>query len=619
MATLSTCLTQRFSRNTAFSTRAPWICSLLTCVLATNVIAQKSSQIVDDGGIDWVMFKDPELADRDETYDVSSAPLPIWQKALQQPDPMLLRQTIDSISQAHALNMKGVETLVPQIVALAKKPQQNLSVRLAAVRTLTTMNVREQAPLLAALARRHGESVSRIVEPALARWGSLEMEKDWTQRLQASLPGVVQGGPRPRKSAIRAAIAGLANSDNPAIQDDLWQLASHPSIKLDIRVMAAESLGKSNSQGLGDRTTQLLSSQQRSLAAQLVALKLLQKHTDQRAIDTLVSLTKSNVSAVQAAALERLFQIDPKLVDPLADDAIISEDVNVRKMGARALFATRNAVRIAPLASLLDDRNPSLRHKVAFWLLQLAESPTLKQEVIKRSVNVLSQDSWRGCEKAAVVLVHLDHKPCSDRLVELMNHPRAETMVAAAWGLRKLALEKHLPEMLDQAKATYSGFKQKKLSLRQNPGHEQQIAQLFTAFGQMRYQAADALMREYVPKNFDLGYFARPAAVWALGYLHEDKAPEDLTKSLIERLQDTDSMFPEVPDVRRCAAVTLGRMKSKSAVAVLEKYCRIPNKTGQACCWSLNRMTGREIPVLPPIVHKFDEWFLRPISTSEPD
>jgi hypothetical protein len=169
--------------------------------------------------------------------------------------------------------------------------------------------------------------------------------------------------------------------------------------------------------------------------------------------------------------------------------------------------------------------------------------------------------------------------------------------------------------MLDQASAVWNGFNGGRLKSAMW-GPEVQIAQLFMAFGQMGYQPADDLMRQYIPKDFNLGDTSRPAAIWGLGLLHQGEAPEDLTKQLLARLNDNEGDNPESEPVRQMSAISLGRLGSQSAIPNLRKFASPSNGTvGLACLWSIEQMTGEVPPPLTPAILTTEDWFLAPLRT----
>ncbi len=128
----------------------------------------------------------------------------------------------------------------------------------------------------------------------------------------------------------------------------------------------------------------------------------------------------------------------------------------------------------------------------------------------------------------------------------------------------------------------------------------------------MDYPEAETLMRTFIPKN-SIGYNARTAAVWAIGKLKEGTLDEPLAGVLAKRLSDVGGDNPESDSVRRMSAIAIGRMKAESQLSTLRQFVgEAPKFPGQACAWSLERITGE--------VHEFSfqrgvqssDWFLTP-------
>jgi hypothetical protein len=157
-----------------------------------------------------------------------------------------------------------------------------------------------------------------------------------------------------------------------------------------------------------------------------------------------------------------------------------------------------------------------------------------------------------------------------------------------------------------------------KLDARYAATYDEQVSYLFQLFGNQRYAAADPLMRKYIPKmspGIEYAGYARPAAVWALGCIHENQASPELTQAFSERLKDAVSPFPERDIVRRMSAVSLARMGSRSELGTLRSFIHEdgPGRfTGPACRWGVWHLTGEVIPQPPPLVTGMNDWFLVP-------
>jgi HEAT repeat protein len=556
--------------------------------------------------IDEVMYSDPEFPGRKFSVDLSNEAIPLWLAALDRPDSHLQRVAIDTITIAHQRGLDGIEAAIAPLVTLLGQAELAADVRRAAVKALIEFDAKEQDGLLADQSIRYGTSIASVAEPALVRWRSAVMADQWMARLADS--GAAQ-------QSLGNAIRGLGAIKEKQALPGLSALVNDRSLASSVRMAAARSMGLIDSQGLVDQATAFINGTEPDTLSDLLAIALLRRHTDETSIGLLKSLMARESTVVQSEILKRMHEIDPALVLDFVDDAITSKDVNVRRVLASALTISKQKNRIAPLASLLNDVNPSLRRDVADALVDLAQNTDLREEVISQVSGMLDQDSWRGCEQAAIVLVILDHKAAGDRLVDLLRHPRGEVMVASAWGLRRFAVKKHLPAMLGRAEEVYGGFKKRQISL-DTPGAEDQMVQLFTAFGQMRYQASDELARAYVPRNFSLGEKARAAAVWSLGYLHEGDAPDDLVKMMLARLNDVIAETPEFEDVRRMCAVSFGRMNAEATLPDLRKYATdIPVASCMACHWAIEKMTGEKPPVFPdPKPLDYNDWFLKPFT-----
>lgn len=555
--------------------------------------------------VDYVMYYQPQFPVWEIEYDVTNDAIGLWMEALSRPDSELQRVTIDTFVIARHRGMAGVEVVLPKLVELAGDSDVDATVRRSAVKALIAFEARDQAPLLWELAQQHGAAIATLVEPALFQWGSPLAVDVWTQRLNDT-------GFSP--ALLLTAIEGLGVLRHADAFDVLSRYVTDNSLPTRIRIAAARSLGQIRHSGLENQAAELIDSPADDIVSGVLAVELLRNHSGGESIELLKSLMTRENTAVRSRALARLYEIDFNIVLEFAATEILSRDANIRWTVAKALIDSRDEARIEPLSTLLDDVNPGLRRHVAAALVELAQDPRLRDEVIARTSGVLDQDAWRGCEQATRVLVSLDYKPAGDRLVDLIRHPRGEVIVTAGWGLRRLALTKHLPAMLGRAEEVYQGFRAREFNIG-TPGMVDLMAQLFLAFAQMEYHEADALIRAYVPRDFSLGDRSRGAAAWAIGFLYPGQAPDDLVKLLVERLSDSDSPLPERDVVREMCAQSLGRMKAESALPALQKYATdSPDVVSLSCHWAIQQITGK-VPPEPrrPRPLDYDDWFLKPI------
>jgi HEAT repeat protein len=266
------------------------------------------------------------------------------------------------------------------------------------------------------------------------------------------------------------------------------------------------------------------------------------------------------------------------------------------------------------LADRLDDLHADVRREARQYLKELASNAELKSRIIDEATRMLANGEWRALEQAAILLTQLDHKPAANRLVRLLPHERSEVFITAAWGLRMLAVTESLQGVVRYINDEQRG-PSRKGELYKLTDH--QLSQLHQLLGQQKYKSADSALRRYVPRRSDESWpEARAAAIWGLGVIYEGKGPAGVVAILEGRLNDTMQLPLEDDRIRRMAAISLGRMRAKSALPSLQKNCfdhQPPIDSVQtACHWAIERLTGE--PALPPkVVQKRDrDWFLVP-------
>jgi hypothetical protein len=131
--------------------------------------------------------------------------------------------------------------------------------------------------------------------------------------------------------------------------------------------------------------------------------------------------------------------------------------------------------------------------------------------------------------------------------------------------------------------------------------------------------AADPLLREYIPKDYKMGVLSRSAAIWSLGLLHAGIPDEALAKQLMERIADDLSgpgNPPEMDQVKHMSAASIVRMKAASQVPDLRKRITpeiVPDRMGMTMRWAVMQLTGEHIPEPSPRRIGKTGWFLEPL------
>ena len=159
-----------------------------------------------------------------------------------------------------------------------------------------------------------------------------------------------------------------------------------------------------------------------------------------------------------------------------------------------------------------------------------------------------------------------------------------------------------------------------KTNLRIGEGLVGQIAQLNMVFGSTQYWPAEPLLRDQVPKL--VLTIGRAAAVWSLGYFYEDQSDQTLASAFLGRLQDYRGLYPECTEVRRQAAIALGRMGAKVHLGTLQEFYengRHDIDIGGATRWAVMRLTGVTLAPIGPQYEPDRHWFLQPLDDVSED
>jgi HEAT repeat protein len=556
-----------------------------------------------DLAVDHVMMQDPLITYAPSISKFSPELEKLWLAALQRPDSEIRRLTAGTISLACGRGMQGLESTIGPLTDVLDKDDDPV-VRRAAAQALVTVNARSAAADLAKAAEIGDVLMCAIVEPALASWDYKPYRDRWLARLADD---------RTPRLLRLLAVESLGEVREEKAVEPLQAIVRQTSAERPFRLAVARALGNIREAGLVDLATELAAVRGTEAAfSRLLATQLLSRQSDARNIELCKRLAADEDPVVSAPALRRLSETDMAAARVQARSSLASGDAGVRAVAVSIIATQEDTDAVERLHPRLDDRNPTIRRRVATLFAQWGKRDALKPLVLEKTMVVLSKDSWRGCEQASLVLGALDHKPAAGRLVELLRQPRGEAAIAAAWALRKLDVAETLPKSLEYASVAYPEMK-KNLA----PQHtSKELSQLFQWYGQHRYREAEPLMAQLVPKAM-MGIEARQAACWALGYLYENQPESKYVKQFGERLADIGSTPPELNPVRYMCAIGLGRMKAKSKVDQLRQFAQLDNPhsaVGSACLWAVEQITGEKRPQLAPLINYEVNWFLEPLT-----
>ncbi len=555
---------------------------------------------------DFEMFHDP-LFDRPITSSYYSARLAkLWIEALERSEVDMQRLSAESMAKGVKLGVKGLEPAIPRLRELLLGESTHTAVRVAAARALVAFDDRESASALATVAGKFSGDVRQLCETALGDWKFEPIRGEWRDRLTRT-------GVRHRELVV--AIRGLGLAGDPQSAPRLLELTHSPLQPAEIRIESALAAGRLQTTGLATDAQKLIDAKTGTLLInRICAARVLAKHQAADAQAQLLKLAIDQEPAVAGEALRLLNEIDSRLVLPLAGEAMKSPDGLVRRQGMLAYVKLPTVERIPAIVAMLDDLLPSVRGEAREAVHELLMQESLRPTIWVEVLAMLAQPSWRGEEQAALLVGANQHQPAAKRLLEMQSIGRGEARVAAAWALRKVAVPETCPAIFLRAQ---------QLTKQRNGGPrlesiDEQCAHLMEALAVMKFWEAEALWREYVPKNLQMGSCSRGASIWALGLRFEEQHQPELAQQLVERLTDNAPLPPEMPYVRYSSAIALGRMKAKEQVRQMLDWVGEENlKSGHvssepalAIRWAMTQITGEVYPDLKPILRGKQGWFL---------
>jgi HEAT repeat protein len=552
--------------------------------------------------IEFVRFDDPKITPPGFVLDRSPRAVPLWIAALSAPEVDIRREAALTIILAHRQEVEDIESTIPALRKALDDPEQHPAVVAAVARALIALDVRDAAISLAHRAERGGAELAQTIEPALARWDYAPIRKRWLARLNE---------PQTTRSLLVLAIDGLGAVGDTSAAPRLKVLSAASDREPGIRLAAAKSLAQLQREGLEETATELTSrSGKDGLIDQLVAAKLLRRHASDEALKILASLALDPEPAVASAALERLMEHDFRLVLPLAERLAASGDANVRHAAAKAWIAERTPGAIAHLGPMLDDPHPMVRTDVREALLAMAVEEPLLGPVLEAAKAMLAGNQWRALEQSIMIMAALERDESAERLVELLEFDRPEVYVAAAWGLRLLAVPDTRSAILDKAERLYAI----QSAGGANRTQELQSQHLSEAIRVLQADEALPLLRKYIPKNLVIESHSRGAAIWTIGHLLAGRPPDaELVEQMGARIADVTTMPSETAEVREACAVALGRMKAEGGLPTLRRFAGTTptyDPVAYACQWAIREITGEGDPAFGPPQPQRRQWFL---------
>ena len=224
---------------------------------------------------------------------------------------------------------------------------------------------------------------------------------------------------------------------------------------------------------------------------------------------------------VASVAWQQVFRRQPDLLVKHLSSGCLHRDAQVRMTAARTIRLFPDAERAAWLHKQLSDIHIEVRNVARQMLVLIAgEHPELKEQIIAQAGDMLKPDSsdWQGIEQSLLLLGQLYSTKFSTPSFALLDYPRDEVGVAAAWLIQLFPDESirdqvrdyilHLEEQVAGGKVPVGDF-----FLRET--------MLLNYAGLLRIKDLQPLYEKQFSKSAAGTHEKRAAALWALALLFE--------------------------------------------------------------------------------------------------
>ncbi|MDE0734798.1 MAG: hypothetical protein OSB47_03190, partial [Pirellulaceae bacterium] len=560
------------------------------------------------------MMSQPVVKTTPVTLNYSPRLVPLWIQALKGSESAVQRQAAQAIYRASFFKVSDLETTIPHLQAVLAKTEENRSTRLAIAHTLIQLEAREAVPLFLKVAKEGDFELCMLVEPALAAWKDQPVRQLWQQRLNNSLTS---------QGLTLLAIRQLAAVQQQSVVPRLEEIARDENMRIAYRVEAAKALAVLGQTPLIEQADTLLKLPGNVLVDRLVGAWLLQQGKDdlspaqqEQWFELLVGLAADEQTVVSRPALQALLALRPAYLVEQSDRWEQDADPQVRGAVAQAWLKTAQpqAAHLQKLVMFLNDAKRSVRVEMAAGIKELCAQEAMRTLLAELLSEELDREVtyWRSKEQAIILLVGMEYQPVAKQLAALLDDSEGEVFATAAWGLRKLKAVDQFPAMLRRASEMEEILKE---TLPEDVAAEdvnEQLGQIFQAFGEMKYTEAMPLLTRCCQKN-GMTFPLRSAAVWAVGMIKADDSEPELVKLFSQRILDEDIFNPEGQVVKQTCAIALGRMKSQDAVQLLLDKHNTQENTSRfkwACSWALNQINGHPILEMDEIKVAPGVWFL---------
>jgi hypothetical protein len=467
------------------------------------------------------------------------------------------------VRHARSPQLKGAAEALPVLLELLKTPAENRALRLTLAAAAIQLSTVENAALL--WERLSPDAATRpLIERALVDWQSPLALELWRKRLLE--------GQTPQ-SDLLLALEGIGASGSQQDRTALESVLRDDRTSIPCKFVAVRALARVSPTDLEQLAQQILASDIDH--HELLAASLLTHHTSNKAREILAGILNSDNISAHAVAYAAIAENFPTAARELAADMLQRPDNTIRATAVEVLNRFNDGASLRLQAANIADSNIHIRNTVRQNLLDKATIPELRIVVDEVITHFLTSEGFQEVEQTILLVVDLRETNRCPQLMALLQHPRIEVSMTAAWGLQELA---DTPEV---AAGIFSFAQQitQRLATSHVVTFPEILRQAFLleALGRMEYKPAVDMLKIYVPKNgHKMGDVARASAIWALGKILRNSQDAQLAKQLALRMLDPSDMDPEDELVKFTSALALGWIGAPASRAELESVISLP-------------------------------------------
>ncbi|MEZ6042378.1 MAG: hypothetical protein R3C20_17885 [Planctomycetaceae bacterium] len=329
---------------------------------------------------------------------------------------------------------------------------------------------------------------------------------------------------------------------------------------------------------------------------------------------------------VAAAAWTAVYRLDSQRLVSLLETGRHHNDAVIRMTAAECMQTYESMQHCEWLNEMLGDEHLEVRNTAREQLVLIANKSQdfLASIVNAASDNLLKEESnWQGLEQSLLLLAQLHGTSYAQRCIPLVDYPRSEVAVTAAWLLHLYPDDRVNDQVLELISRKDDLVKSGEwVGMPAGESFGLQVTHLFHFAGLQRLRSVEPRLENSFSKAEPGVVEKRAAAMWALGLLNEKSGNAGLSGKLISRARDRDGMPPEWTIVRNTCIRALGMIQADSAIDVLKESYDVESAESlipHAARWGLIEMQAADLPEPEPYTSTVGGFRLNPaVSRTKP-